>query len=332
MTADPWDAETLSAAFRMLTERYHLLTLDEAAECLSGQREMPECPAVLVTVLTMLPRGIDLPALLDEYGVPCAIYVSPGLLDGGMLPWPLTIRWGLDHVKNGTVDLCGRRWLVSTPQGRDEAVADATARMYQLPQANRQEQAEAILDGWKVDAMHIPGLTWADAERYASCDFVTLGVSGYTGDSLLRLPLDRVVFEMREARHAFRERLGIEAAHVEYPWGDSSPTIRRQAAAEGFSTGLSINDRMRGINEPGCELSRLTARTIVPGPVKLVRADLAGVFDMFSFLSSGRTTRGEIVGNTSSEPRPFEQEPKATVLSASGSQSSRRNSQVEFEQ
>ncbi len=329
MVTDPWTMEGAGSTLRMLSERYHLLPVDEAAECLAGQREVPTNSAVLVTSLTLLPGDIDLPALLEEHGVPCAVYVSPGLLDRGMLPWPLTIRWGLDHVTNGTVDLCGRRWLVSSPEARDQATADATARMYQLPQADRQEQAEAIIARWEVDPVVVPGLTWDDVEHLAACEWITLGVSGYTGDSLMRLPLDRVVFEMREARHAVRKRLGIEALHLEYPWGDTSPAVRAQAAAEGFTTALAINDRMRGINETGCELTRLTARTIVPGPAHLIRSDLAGVFDLVSFLSSSRTTRGDIAGNAAGEARGAEVTPKATVVSTSGTHTPRREQRPE---
>ena len=288
MARDSWTMESLGAALQVIKDHYHVLPMDEAVGYVKGRREFPESSVVLTTSLTMLPEGINLPEVLDRHNVPMTVYLSPGLLNRGALPWPLTIRWGLEKVQNRTVDLCGRRWLLNNADTRKAACLDATERLYRLPEPDRQEQVEAIMDEWGLDSLDFPGLTWNEAAEFARCNYITLGATGHTGDSLVRLPLDRIVCELREARRAFEEHLGRPLKHVEYPWGDASALVTSELRAQKCESGVALYERMRGMNPPETSPFELTSRTLHVGGDKLLRTDLSGLFDFLPFVNDAR--------------------------------------------
>ena len=306
MTADPWTEETLTRALQLLADWYHPLTIEEATGYFHSKREVPESSVVLTTSLTRAPAGINLPKILNRCEVPMAVYLSPGLLERGTIPWPLTIRWGLEKTQKSTLDLLGRRWLLNSPQKRQETWRGVVEHLYRMPGTDRQGLAEAVVEELGLDLMDIPGLTWNEAVELAKCDYVTLGATGYTGDSLIRLPLDRVVYELSEARYAFEDRLGIPLQYMEYPWGDASSLITSEFRAHGCRSGIALYEKMRGMNPPDTSPLELTARTLHTGGVNLMRTDLAGLLDFLPFIKDTRGQNDDVEVSTPQHAIPVQ--------------------------
>jgi hypothetical protein len=285
-----WTNELLRDALGVIRTHYHVLTPEEAIDCLAEPDRMKPLSVVVCTALTMKPGDLDVAAAAHSVGVPLTVYICPGMLDSAMPPWPLLLRWGIEQIERGTVDMYGRRWILNSSAERDIASAAISERLYLLPEMDRTGHVRDLLASWQIDVSDAPGLTWEDAAALFSSDLLTPGMVGYTGDSLSRLPLDRVIHELREARYMCHEKMGCDLHHILYPWGDHTPAIDSEAQRIGYASGLVLDDRTHGMNTPETGTFGLTARSLLPGPPEVMRTDLAGIHHYLSSLTAGRET------------------------------------------
>jgi len=275
---DDWTAETLETTLAIIARRYRVVTIDEAVAGLRGEQPLPRYALVLVASFTTRLEHIDLPRLLDRLGVPCVVSVSPEPLARGIPPWPVVIRLAIRQVKADSVDMYGRRWPLSGDmRRRDQVGGEIVRRLYVMPEPERSARAEELVATWGVNPATLPGLTWYDAERLGHSPCITLAAAGLTGDSLLRQPLDRAIYELEEARTLMQERFGAEVRHLDYPWGDWSRVLAEQAARAGYASGVGDDPSSNGMNRVGDDIHHLIARPLAAGTPERVRADLAGV-------------------------------------------------------
>jgi len=274
---DAWTDATLRAALDVVARHYRVIPIDEAIRALRRERMLPASAVVLVTSLTMRCEQVDLPKVLSQAEVPCAVYVAPGLLERGVPPWPIMIRLALEKLPGGSVDMYGRRWPLTNPEHRRAALNDITEQLYSLPETDRLTRAEELAESWGVGLDALPGLKWYETESLARSEWITFGSAGLTGDSLVRLPLDRAIYEIREARALLRERLGAAASHFAYPWADTSTPVEEQVALAGYVSALAGGALSDGMNRPGTNLYTLVSCPLKPGTPEKIRADLAGI-------------------------------------------------------
>jgi hypothetical protein len=275
--SDPWTQETLVAALEVVARHYRMIPIDEAVAALRPERALPRSAVVLVASLPVRLEQIDLARAFAQAGTPCALYVTPGVLERGIPPWPLMIRLALAKVSGDTVETYGRRWLLTGPEHRRTALDGIITRLYSLPEVERHLRAEELVESWGVALDALPGLKWYEVESLARCELITVGAAGLTGDSLVRQPLDRAVYEIREARALLEEHLNTQTRHFEYPWEEVSPLLREQIVRAGYRSALAGDDGTVGMNRPGTDAFTLTAHALRPGTREAIRVRLAGI-------------------------------------------------------
>ena len=276
-----WTHESLVAALDVVAQHYRVVAIDEAVAALKRERALPRSALVLVISLDSSPRQIDLAQALAHAKTPSVLYVAPGLLERGMLPWPVMIRLALEQVVGDAVEMYGRRWLLTGPEYRRAARDGITARLYALPEADRSARAEELVESWGVSFDAVPGLRWYEVESLARSDLITIGAAGLTGDSLVRLPLERAAYEMRQARVLLEEHVNARVRHFEYPWEDVSFPVREQVVRAGYASALGRDTGAIGMNRLGADPYALTACALTPGTPERIRMRLAGVGEVF---------------------------------------------------
>ena len=274
---DGWDGECLHQILALIARHYRVIGMDEAAECPRGDAPLPESALVLTTSLVQPLDGIDLVGVAERAGTPIHVSVAPGLLESGELPWPAMIRRALEEVTADSVDMYGRRWPLGTRDQQTLAAAEIIERLYGMPEPDRHARAMELVESWGVGPRSLPGLTWSDVERMAGSPLVSVGALGLTGDSLVRQPIDRVIYELREAKALMTERLGLDGVHMEHPWGDSSRPLKDQIAKARYRSALGGRFTFTGMNCRGENLYDLAAYTLDVAPPDRVRAELCGL-------------------------------------------------------
>lgn len=274
---ESWTPSSLTSVLHVVSEHYNVVTIDEVATALHNGGTLPESAVVLVAPLVTPPGEFALDKVLAAVQVPCMITASPGLLDTGRPPWPHLIRAAIRRVPDDAVDMDERRYSVRSRERRQRAAADIIRRVYEHCEIDRSERVNELVQSWKVDPSEIRGIEWPDFERLANTDYITPGVCGLTGDSLVRLPLDRAIWELREARRRMSDRLGCEVLHGEYPWGDFSRIVSVETRNAGYQTAIGRPSVPGALNGPRQNPYELLSRSLPRGSSEFVRADLAGI-------------------------------------------------------
>ncbi|HDS74229.1 MAG TPA: hypothetical protein ENN56_01680 [Firmicutes bacterium] len=275
---DAWTAEMLTEALQLVAERYTVIPLRDAVAALEGRQAMPEAPLVLTASITTPPGDFPLGRVLSAAKVQCFISGSPTLLDRGQPPWPVLVRTALDRVSTDSVDFYERRWPIGGNGTREKVAKEIIGRLYALPDTERHSRAIELIGRWGVSADTVRGIQWTDFERLANTDGVTVGASGLIGDSLLRQPADRAIWELRESRYRMSDRLGREIVYLEYPWGEMNPLLGIEAKRAGYVCGIGWStDSTAVLNPRDRDPFALISRPFYPGTREMTRAELAGL-------------------------------------------------------
>ncbi|KQT50748.1 hypothetical protein ASG43_05580 [Aureimonas sp. Leaf454] len=173
------------------------------------------------------------PVFRDE-AVPYAIFVSPGLSDGKILPW-----W---EVAESVVMACDHVVLPWRPgQAIDTSAKPAKRRVFDDISIHLTTICPERLvadTAWRLAEMNA-GLTPAPRSRVMDWDrlaelardpLATIGAHSMTHPRLARLCDDEAYAEIALSRHVIAERLGTMPRHFAYPYGSTSACGEREFA------------------------------------------------------------------------------------------------------
>ncbi len=82
-------------------------------------------------------------------------------------------------------------------------------------------------------------MDWEQLGQLLSMGF-TLGSHTATHRDLTRIPVEQARREMILSREAIREKLGVEAKSLSYPFGRAGPEVRREAEKAGYRLAFSL--------------------------------------------------------------------------------------------
>ncbi|HRU23861.1 MAG TPA: hypothetical protein P5569_07935 [Candidatus Latescibacteria bacterium] len=274
---DRWDYDSLRDALRLIGRWYRFVSMDEAVSALAGRSPLLKSSvAVTVSIGSSLPE-IDLGRLAIECDVPLTVFFCPGAVEAGVHPWYCVLAFALNGLDGQTVTVGGRRWLLSNYDYRQLAFADIARQIASLPLTDRYRYTEELVSGWRAKPAGSEVITFREMMRIMRSKRITFGVSGYSGDSLMRLPVERALYEIREGFALYRRVFGEEPAHFEYPWGDRSVYLEEFVRNSGYRSGTLGLNAMDGLNRIGADPFRLAAQNLRPRTPARIRADLAGV-------------------------------------------------------
>ena len=227
--------------------------------------------------------------VLREEGVPAAIFVTTGFLDGGEL-WFDFARRALAAARRAGPGLGARprRALAEAfgswpagggrPVGGDRSLGKAVERLKLVEPAARQR----LLDELRAAdlALDPPArpLTWEQVRALAAAG-IEIGCHTVSHPILGQLPPRRQAEEIAGARERIRQETGAAPALFAYPNGgaaDFTAATRELVRAAGFSAACTT---VRGANRPGCDPLRLRRIGLGDDPGFVLVARLSGMFD-----------------------------------------------------
>jgi peptidoglycan/xylan/chitin deacetylase (PgdA/CDA1 family) len=279
-------AETFERHLRIVREDADVLTLDEAAEVLRGNRRASRTAAVITFDDGYRDVYEHAWPVLKRLGIPATVYLPTALISGAAAGAPKL----LDHDRLFCLVQRARelglglgRTLRDAGLSPEQAarvctapsLLDAADELNDQPAAVRESVLwglEAALGGalgeypagfalmtWEmVREMSAGGVTFgAHTERHPILTLESEGVAGR---------------EIGRSKQTLEEMLGRPARHFAYPNGRYNAAVKQLVAAAGFETAVTT---ARHVNRPGCDLLEL-------GRISLCEESTRGVGGRFS--------------------------------------------------
>ncbi len=185
-------------------------------------------------------------------GMPFAVHVSPGLIDGTASVWWYQIADALARRDRLEIAWRGERfgWALRS-SGAVETAFSALAKMLrQEPHAAREEVVAAVCGAAGLDAAALQRrlmMTWAEVRALAAEPLVTIGAHSVTHPALRLLGDDEARAEMADSRRQLEAQLGGRVRHLAFPYGGANAVGAREfrlAQECGFATATTT----RGAN------------------------------------------------------------------------------------
>ncbi|MGC2412136.1 MAG: polysaccharide deacetylase family protein [Stellaceae bacterium] len=109
---------------------------------------------------------------------------------------------------------------------------------------------------WDVGASPAALMDW-DELRTLQQSGNTIGSHCNVHRDLTRLSDEAIARDGAEARDILRRELGVEVTAVAFPWGASSPHVRRALAKSGYTAGLGVVPRVSSVSDEILNLPRI---------------------------------------------------------------------------
>lgn len=104
-----------------------------------------------------------------------------------------------------------------------------------------------------------PMLGWDDIEAIAG-DGVEIGAHAVTHPHLDTLPLQKALVEIAASKKAIEDRLGSPITTFAYPFGHSSPAVRRAVQSMGFLAACGVKHALSSTDDDRYALARVEVR------------------------------------------------------------------------
>ena len=175
-----------------------------------------------------------------EFGMPFAVHVSPGLIDGTAGLWWYQIEAALR--KGGRLDFAWRGQGYGWPAGSPDAFSALAKMIRAQPGEAREDLVAAICAAAGIDA---PGLqkrlmmTWEEVRRLAAEPLVTIGAHTVTHPVLRLMGEAEALAEMADSKRQLEAQLGGPVRHLAFPFGGANAVGSREfrlAGEAAFST------------------------------------------------------------------------------------------------
>lgn len=194
--------------------------------------------------------------LLERSGVPAALFVTTGHLDGVGLLWFSyldALCFGGDHPE---VVVESRRLALATDEER--RAARATLRALSWEQADVVGWARRIEERYPVsDGAAAPhrGARWEDLRRAADSGIIEIGAHTVTHPFLAPLDDARLSSELRDSREALREITGRGIEAFAYTGGRYDARVSAAVRDAGFERAYAL--KPQGDAPPELEIERV---------------------------------------------------------------------------
>lgn len=250
------------AQLRYLGKHYSVLSLDEVATILRGERPI-RCGLIALTLDDGYRDNYTRAwPILARYSMPATIFVTVGPLDAEVSLWTEEIRVALWASSCQVLDLQAMgwgSWPLRTEVDRLACLHAIKQRLKALPDAEQQRTLREIiqrLGSQGKAAVQEQMLTW-DMVREMSKRGITIGAHTVSHKILTHIAPQEVDWEIRESKQRIEQRLGEPIRHFAYPNGtraDWDSQIQEAVKQAGFETACTT---IRGTNRAKQDLYAL---------------------------------------------------------------------------
>lgn len=241
------DSETLRRQLIYIKDCFNVLPIGEA---LARLREgtLPDRAAVLTFDDGTRNLATNAAPVLEELGLPAAVFVVTALMGTGDALWPDRLWLAFSNTKEPTVDLSalglGTRSLGSTAE-RGEACEAAVGQLKTVPDSERLARVDSLVAalGPEVDARDSPFemLSWDEVRAMAESGLISIHPHSATHPILLKCPDDKVENEIAESCAALGRETGTAPEIFAYPNGDFDERAKDALLRNGVSWALATS-------------------------------------------------------------------------------------------
>lgn len=214
---------------RHLQEHFRILPLSEVVERLRGGQSLPANSAVVTFDDGFRNNCTQAFPVLQELGVPAAVMLTTGFLDGGEPNWTDRLFLALRGAPAGELDLSRfglPPFVLGESTSRMQAYDEIRMRCKGLPAARKSEIVSAVDDyaaspgGSEPEfAADFAPLSWEQVSAMASSGLVEFGAHTVHHEILSQLPRDAARAEIAQSCATVRERLELDRVAFAYPNG-----------------------------------------------------------------------------------------------------------------
>ncbi|NOZ26231.1 MAG: polysaccharide deacetylase family protein, partial [Nitrospirae bacterium] len=244
----------------LLRNNYNVISLEEAADLLASNSEMPE-----KTVVITFDDGYKSVyraafPVVKELGVPITVFLTTGSIgssDGSLPPFVDAVAYAVRNTAETEIDLSEwnlMKYPLNTSLLKELAIRDINEYSKNLGTVKRMEFLNFIFRKLNVDttdaALRNKMLSWDEVVEM-SREGITFGAHTHSHPSLSRIPAEEARMEILRSKRLMEERLGIEVKTFAYPYGsekDISGEVRDIVEEAGFKCACVLKD---GINRAG---------------------------------------------------------------------------------
>ncbi len=191
--------------------------------------------------------------VFEKHVAPFTIYVAPGLIDGAVDLWWNVIE---DIVgASDRIELPAAKGTITLDASSPKKKAEANRRLEnyltgEIPEEEQRAVVRELARRAGVD-FDLPRremlMNWDELRTIAGHPLATVGAHTVHHYSLRRLPAERAMREMREARAILEDRLGRAPLHLAYPYGYVSAVGPREAGIAGEAGFVSAVTTRHGL-------------------------------------------------------------------------------------
>jgi peptidoglycan/xylan/chitin deacetylase (PgdA/CDA1 family) len=191
--------------------------------------------------------------ILARLGLPATIFLTTGFIGTSEVPWFDRLAVGFKATRRTRWDAPWGAMSLATPAARLSALDRALDHLKRLPDADREGQMAALLDGFDVTDQRLfknEMLTWDDVHALAGLGF-TIGAHTVSHPILSRLEPARARAEIEGSRAMIEAACGRRPRAFAYPNGgadDYTPAVVAMVREAGFT--CAVTTRF-GVNRPG---------------------------------------------------------------------------------
>jgi peptidoglycan/xylan/chitin deacetylase (PgdA/CDA1 family) len=170
--------------------------------------------------------------LLEKYGIPAAIFVTTGFVDGSTAPWWLQLERKIGEVVEISLEgihLQGH-WATRTPAEKYRTYDFLNGYLRSAPE-DAVMDVLAQLDLDPPAALRGTFLTWDDIRELDAHPLVTIGAHTVSHPALRNVSPDRLAAEIGDGRRILEDRLGHPVPWFAYPFGGVREAVEREFQA-----------------------------------------------------------------------------------------------------
>lgn len=245
---------------RHLRRFCHVIRLEEAAECLASGRAFPPNSVAITfddgyrdNLTVALPR-------LERHGLPAALFVVSGAIDGKPLWFDQVASWFADTTAATLrFSKIGAEMSLGTPVERRQTWERVRSVLKSLPagelaQALTELRVQLGISGPDRQPEDSAILSWDELRRMCGSGLITIGAHTVTHRLLTTLDREEMQSEIEESCRRLSNELHQPIRFFAYPGGSYNSTAQsvvRNAGLVACATGGG------GFNPPGADLSAL---------------------------------------------------------------------------
>ncbi|MFK7910212.1 MAG: polysaccharide deacetylase family protein [Akkermansiaceae bacterium] len=292
------DIEGFRKSAAVFRKHYHVMSLQDLADCISAGEDIPQNALVLTFddgYASNLHLGLP---VLEEYKLHATVFVSTGFIEGEIFQWPDRIEYAIDKTAEKTLKLGFDGLPVELNLGSDSAKSRALIQLDEMlkriPQEQHlgsishiEERAGASLLNEPNPAEIYRPLSWQQVRELNASDHASIGAHTHSHPILGRCTPEFARRDMERCMDLLNSKAGIQNPTFAYPngkIGDFNTSTEQLLLELGIKVAVttemefnSSDTNIMRLGRMGTPHNGFQADTICSGMIPFIENFVAGV-------------------------------------------------------